>query len=101
MKVTLKGQGSAEVWVSGQGVVSVPSPNPSLLLFHHLVSPYKCQQASFYNSFSICWLEVLHTYVSLEITVVMMPRKLHKQLLLEANEDSSALALNFFLCCDE
>lgn len=31
----------------------------------------------------------------------MMLKKLHKQFLLEANEDSSALALNFFLCCDE
>lgn len=68
-----------------RGVVSLPYPNPSLLFsLHCLTSPCKCQQVSFYNSFSTYLLEVLHTYASLEITVVMMPGKLYKQFLLKA-----------------
>lgn len=50
-----------------------------------ITSPCKCQQVSFHNSFIMYLLEALCTYISLENTVVMMPRKLYKQFLLKAN----------------
>lgn len=68
---------------TGGGVSSFPNP---LLFFslHHLNS-CQCQQVSFYNSFIKYQLEVLHTYISFEITVVMMLWKLYKQFFLKAN----------------
>lgn len=80
-----RGQGSVAVQVRGlAGCPCIPR-SITALNSHHLTSPCKCQHVSFYKSFIMHLLEVLHTYVSLEITVVVMPRKLHKQFLLKAN----------------
>lgn len=66
---TMTIQGSVGVQVRGCGRVSFTSPNPSLLFsLHHLISLCKCQHVSFCNSFIRYLLEVLHSYVSLEIS---------------------------------